>query len=120
MRVKVVTSTICMAIARVCAAQNAVPAQEPRSADQLQEITVTAEKRSERLQDVPLSVSALSGDTLQAMGAQSFTDYARSIPGLTFTDLGGGRQIPAIRGINPSVGEGTVGYYIDETPIAGI
>jgi outer membrane receptor protein involved in Fe transport len=109
-----------MAIARVCAAQNAVPAQEPRSADQLQEITVTAEKRSERLQDVPLSVSALSGDTLQAMGAQSFTDYARSIPGLTFTDLGGGRQIPAIRGINPSVGEGTVGYYIDETPIAGI
>lgn len=91
-------------------------AQEP----QLAEIVVTAEKRSERLQDVPLAVSALSGATLQAMGAETFTDYARSIPGLTFTDLGGGRQIPSIRGINPSAGEGTVGYYIDETPIAGI
>ena len=80
---------------------------------------MTAEKRAERLQDVPASVSALSGDTLQAMGAQSFTDYARSIPGLTFTDSGGGRQTPAIRGINPSAGAGTVSFYIDETPIPG-
>jgi outer membrane receptor protein involved in Fe transport len=86
---------------------------------QLAEIIVTAEKRSERLQDVPASVSALSGQTLQAMGAESFTDYARSIPGLTFSDSGGGRQTPAIRGINPSVGAGTVSFYIDETPIPG-
>jgi len=120
MRVSVVASAICLTIAGVCPRPNALLAQEAPSPDQLQEIIVTAEKRSERLQDVPLSVSALSGETLQAMGAQTFTDYARSIPGLTFTDLGGGRQIPAIRGINPSAGEGTVGYYIDETPIAGI
>jgi len=85
----------------------------------LAEIVVTAEKRAERLQDIPASVSALSGDTLQAMGAESFTDYARSIPGLTFTDSGGGRQTPAIRGINPSAGAGTVSFYIDETPIPG-
>jgi outer membrane receptor protein involved in Fe transport len=84
---------------------------------ELEEIIVTAEKRSERLQDVPSSVSALSGETLQEMGARDFTDFARTIPGLTFTDLGAGRQVPAIRGINPSTGAGTVGYYIDETPI---
>jgi outer membrane receptor protein involved in Fe transport len=107
-------------MAGVASAQNAPPAQEKGAgADQLTEIIVTAEKRSERLQDIPASVSALSGDTLQAMGAQSFTDYARSIPGLTFTDSGGGRQTPAIRGINPSAGAGTVSFYIDETPIPG-
>jgi iron complex outermembrane receptor protein len=123
MRVRVVTSTICLAIAGVCAGQNAPLAQETSgktASDELPEIIVTAEKRSQNLQDVPASVSALSGETLQAMGAESFTDYARSIPGLTFTDACAGRQTPAIRGINPSVGAGAVGYYIDETPIAGI
>ncbi len=124
MRVSVVTSTICLAIAGVCAVQNASQAQEAAtkspSADELPEIMVTAEKRSENLQDVPASVSALSSATLQAMGAETFTDYARAIPGLTFTDSGAGRQTPAIRGINPSAGSGTVGYYIDETPIPGL
>jgi len=96
------------------------PATVPQPTDQLAEVIVTAEKRSEPLQDVPAAVSALSGETLQAMGAESFADYARSIPGLTFSDQGAGRQTPAIRGINPSTGSGTVGYYIDETPIAGI
>lgn len=95
----------------------------PQTADQgpqLAEVVVTAEKRSEPLQDVPMSVSALSSATLQAMGAESFTEYARSIPGLTFTNAGAGRQTPSIRGINPSAGAGTVGYYIDETPIPGL
>src|SRR6202049_411696 len=105
MRVNVVTSTICLTIAGVCAAPNASLAQQKSpGADELPEIMVTAEKRSERLQDVPSSVSALSGESLQDMGAREFTDYARSIPGLTFTDSGAGRQTPAIRGINPSAG----------------
>ena len=118
MRVNVVVSTICLTIAGVCAAPNAPLAQQRSpAADELPEIMVTAEKRTERLQDVPSSVSALSGETLQDMGAREFTDYARSIPGLTFTDSGAGRQTPAIRGINPSAGSATVGYYIDETPI---
>jgi len=118
MRMSVVASTICLSIAGVSAAQNAPQAQQKSAgADELPEIMVTAEKRSERLQDVPASVSALSGQSLQDMGATEFTDYARSIPGLTFTDSGAGRQTPAIRGINPSAGAATVGYYIDETPI---
>ena len=96
------------------------PPQAVELQPQLAEIVVTAEKRSERLQEVPMSVSALSSGTLQAMGAENFTDYARAIPGLTFTDAGAGRQTPAIRGINPSAGAGTVGYYIDETPIPGL
>lgn len=95
------------------------PSQAVELESPLAEIVVTAEKRSQPLQEVPMSVSALSGESLQAMGAQDFTDYARSIPGLTFTDAGAGRQTPTIRGINPSAGAGAVGYYIDEVPIPG-
>lgn len=84
---------------------------------ELAEIVVTAQKRSERLQDVPSAVSALTGATLEAMGAESFTDYARSIPGLTFQDQGAGRQLPTLRGLNPTTGAAAVGYYIGETPI---
>lgn len=101
MRVRVVTSTICLTMAGMCAAQNAPQAQKKAGADELPEIMVTAEKRAERLQDVPAAVSALSGETLQDMGAREFTDYARSIPGLTFTDSGAGRQTPAIRRNKP-------------------
>ena len=73
---------------------------EAAPTDRLEEITVTATKRAEPLQDVPEAVSALTGATLQEMGAASFTDYARSIPGLTFTDLGAGREVLSIRGID--------------------
>lgn len=90
------------------------------SADQavkLQEVVVTAQKREEKLQDVPAAVTALTGATLEAMGAESFVDYARSIPGLTFQDSGAGRETPTIRGVNPSAGAAAVGYYIGEAPI---
>src|SRR5262249_27021195 len=90
---------------------------EGRGEDRIPEIIVTAQKRRERLQDVPSSVSALTGATLEAMGAESFTDYARSIPGLTFQDLGAGRQKTTLRGINPNVGAVAVTYYIGETPM---
>jgi outer membrane receptor protein involved in Fe transport len=113
----VLVAACCGAAAGLTPARAAQPAEDQV---QLEEVIVTAEKRSERLQEVPAAVSALSGDTLQAMGAQQFTDYARSIPGLTFTDAGAGRQAPSIRGLNPTAGSGTVGYYIDETPIPGI
>jgi iron complex outermembrane receptor protein len=83
----------------------------------LQEVVVTATKREQTLQEVPLAVSAVTGDTLQAMGAESFTDYARTVPGLTFTDLGAGRQKPALRGMNVTTGSDVVSYYIGEIPL---
>jgi outer membrane receptor protein involved in Fe transport len=85
--------------------------------NRMQEVVVTAEKREEKLQDVPASVSALTGTTLEAMGAESFTDYARTVPGLTFQDFGAGRQNPTLRGVNPSAGAVAVGYYIGDTPM---
>jgi len=106
----------CLAAALLIRVEVSTAQEQGSSQDsnQLSEIVVTATKRAERLEDVAGAVSALTGDTLQAMGADSFTDYARSIPGLTFTDAGAGRQTPSIRGLNtPSA----VGFYIGETPL---
>jgi iron complex outermembrane recepter protein len=83
----------------------------------LQEIIVTAQKRAESLQTVPEAITALTAQNLEALGAVDLTTYARTVPGLTFTDLGTGRQTVAIRGLNASLGSATVSYYIDETPI---
>ena len=85
----------------------------------IEEILVTATKRGvQRLQDVAMAISALSGDTLRDMGAQNFMDYAGQIPGLQFQDLGPGDKEYIIRGGN-SVGASTSGVYFDEAVITG-
>ena len=85
---------------------------------QLEEIVVTATKRSESMQTVPLSITAVTGAELEARGAIEFFDYATSIPNLSFgaaTDgVLAGRSI-SIRGIT---GANTTGVYIDDTPIS--
>ena len=80
-------------------------------------ITVTATKREESIQSVGLSISAISGEDLNARGAVDFEDYAVSIPNLAFgaTDDGilANRTI-SIRGIE---GLNTTGFYIDDVPL---
>jgi iron complex outermembrane recepter protein len=89
----------------------------PDATNSLEEIVVTATKRRESIQDVPMSITALTGDALEAKGATNFDDYARTVPGLSFMDTGVGRERIAIRGIDATVGSTVVGYYLDETPI---
>jgi outer membrane receptor protein involved in Fe transport len=83
------------------------------------ELVVTAQRREERLQDVPVSVSALGGEALERAGTKSIEDIARTVPNLVL--LGGGSQgsagQPVIRGISSPVGAATVGVYIDDTPV---
>src|SRR3546814_17363752 len=55
----------------------------------LEEVIVTARKREEPLQDVPVSVSAFNADQLDARGIQDVRDLTTAVPGLTVTDLGG-------------------------------
>ena len=58
---------------------------------QIEEIVVTATKRGDTLiQDIPLSVQAISGDSLRETGALDFNDYYRQIPGLSVVDQGPG------------------------------
>ncbi|MBS0611724.1 MAG: TonB-dependent receptor [Proteobacteria bacterium] len=84
----------------------------------LSEIIVTAEKRSETLQKVPLSITALTGETLAQTGADGFSEVAARIPGVVLNSAGPGRSSYSIRGIASVGGNApTTGFYIDETPI---
>src|SRR4029453_1923422 len=68
----------------------------------LEEIIVTAQKRSESLQEVPLSITALSSDVLEQRSVQSFADYGNRVPNLGFANTGDGigtSRTISIRGI---------------------
>jgi iron complex outermembrane recepter protein len=90
---------------------------ESSTAPPVEEIVVTAQKRLERLIDVPQSVSVLSGETLTRSGAAEFRDFADSIPGLTFTTTGAGKTQISLRGVTIGFDSSpTVGVYVDEVP----
>jgi len=87
------------------------------STAQLEEVVVTAQKRAERLVDVPQSVSVLSSDYLTRLGATQFTDFADTVPGLSFATAGAGFTQISLRGV--TIGNDvspTVGIYVDEIP----
>jgi outer membrane receptor protein involved in Fe transport len=90
---------------------------ETRAADDaLQEIVVTSTKREQSLQQVPLSVTALSSVDIEDAGIRDFSDYAAKVPNLTYSSGFGviaGRSI-AIRGVQ---GANTTGFYIDDMPV---
>lgn len=88
---------------------------------QLEEVIVTASKRTESLQDVSMSISAITGDSIARMGAADFTDIATSVPSLSIRSAGPGRTKLNIRGISAATGVApTVSFYIDEMPVSTI
>src|SRR4029077_9274666 len=87
------------------------------SSGQIEEVIVTAQRRSESLQDVPLSITALSSTALEERAVKTFFDYAGEVPSLAFGYSGDGSgtaRTISIRGIS---GDNTTGFYIDETPV---
>lgn len=96
------------------APQSAATAETPQQG----EIVVTASRRSQNLQDVPMSITAVTAKSLENKVATTFFDYATSIPNLSFS-VGGvgassGRSV-AIRGI---ADVNTTGFYIDDSPLS--
>jgi iron complex outermembrane recepter protein len=91
---------------------------EPIAAGVVPEVVVTAQKREENLQDVPLSIAAFGAETLNKMGVQDFSSLAARIPGVALNSAGPGRSSYSIRGIASVGGNApTTGVYVDETPI---
>ena len=82
------------------------------------EIVVTALKRGTRLQDTPLAISAVTGDSLERAGTTSFTELTQNTPSLRIVDNGPGNRRVILRGV-VGAGEPTVGVYYDESPVAG-
>lgn len=96
---------------------NSKPAAED-SSRQLTEIVVTAAKRTEKLQDVAGSVSAISGDLLEQRHAESLLDYSQYLPGLDVSSKGSpGYGGVTLRGIAPLGITTSVAAYIDEVPM---
>ncbi|MCP3730606.1 TonB-dependent receptor [Sphingomonas sp. MG17] len=82
----------------------------------LEEIVVTAQRRSERLQDVPIAISAITAESLARQGASKLTDIGNVVPGLVFTRTSSAVQV-YLRGIGTSStttgNDPTIATYID-------
>lgn len=82
------------------------------------ELVVTAQKRAEKLIEVPLSVQSLSGEAVERSGAAKVSDLTKLIPGASIvSSTTPGFETVQIRGVSSgTTGDGLVGYYIDDTP----
>ena len=90
---------------------SAVQAQGDQNA-----IVVTAQKRTQRVLDVPQSVSVISGESLENQHAQRLSDYLTRIPSANIVESQPGNSRIVLRGINAGGVGATVATYIDETP----
>jgi iron complex outermembrane receptor protein len=83
----------------------------------LEEVIVTAQKRAESEQSVPMSITTFSGAALEQKAINDFFDYATKVPNLAFAPTGDGvgtARTVSIRGIS---GDNVTGFYIDDTPL---
>jgi len=99
----------------VCAQEHSESGQRQET---LAEVVVTAQKKTERLQDVPVPVSAISADVLTARNQVRMQDYAREVPGFSLDTTGDGYSTLAIRGLTtgPGFTNATVGITVDDVP----
>ena len=116
------SSAFVLGMAQAAHAQDSTQAGSGVTAEAtVNEIVVTAQKRSERLVDVPLSVTALAGDDMDKLGVRQTSDLARVVPGFTYQETTFGVPIFTIRGIglyDLSVGIApTVSVYVDQVPL---
>lgn len=85
----------------------------------LEEIVVTAQKRTQGLQDVPVAVTALGAEQLDARGVRDFEQYLRTVPGVSFADLGNQSNEVKIRGVGTGTAQlsPTTAIYLGEVPV---
>ena len=92
------------------------PAAAPADTTQLQEIVVTAQKRSQNLQRVPIAVTAIGGSDLENRGIKTVIDLGGKVPGLTIEKYNG-LVLPFLRGVgnagSAAGNESSVAVYVD-------
>jgi outer membrane receptor protein involved in Fe transport len=94
------------------------------SSEGIQEITVTAQRRTENMQDVPITIQALTGDTLAQLSVTTFDDFIKYLPNVTQASNGPGQSNIYMRGLSLGAGgsqaQGTLGQipnvavYLDD------
>src|ERR1700683_190764 len=99
-------------------------AESPAPSNELTEVIVTAQRRSENIQNVPISIQALTAETLQQLNVTTFDDYVRYVPNVTSAGYGPGQNLIFMRGLSTGAlgteGSGTdanfpnVAVYLDD------
>jgi len=92
---------------------------ETAGSEALEVIIVTARKREENLQDVPLSIDVISKKDISNLGIQSLEDYAEKVPSISFISTGPGTQLIVMRGVsdgsNPTYANtSATGFFVDD------
>lgn len=82
-----------------------------------EEIIVTAQKREQAVSDIPMAITALSGEELERRGVSTIDDVQYAVPGLSITSFNPGTQRIQLRGVSVFSGLPTVGTYLDEIPL---
>lgn len=103
-------------------ASNSSAEEESASKDEvgINEIVVTANKRTENLRNVSASVSAITTDSLEKLGGDKFSEFLQGVAGVSTQDLGGQFQNVVFRGIASAPdGSSAVAVYFDELPYGG-
>ncbi|MBP3983490.1 TonB-dependent receptor [Pseudoxanthomonas helianthi] len=120
-------AAICLACTTPAFAQEAAPAPTTeQKAATLDTVTVTAQKRTENLQEVPISIQVLGQEKLSELNITNFKDYAKFLPGVSYDTGEGGSSVPYFRGVasgenqNHSGPQPSVGVYVDEQPVTTI
>ncbi|NND81808.1 MAG: TonB-dependent receptor [Gammaproteobacteria bacterium] len=94
----------------------------------LEEIVVTATKRAESMQDIPVAVQAINGDAMEQLGVATFDEYIQFLPNVEMQGIGPGQREVYIRGVATEQSPTTVAslqgsspqvaWYLDEQPVA--
>jgi len=80
----------------------AAPATDADTSDSIQEITVTAQRRTENMQDVPIQIQALTGENLTQLNVSTFDDFVKYLPNVTAASNGPGQGVIFMRGLATS------------------
>ncbi|MEJ2604514.1 MAG: TonB-dependent receptor [Gammaproteobacteria bacterium] len=94
----------------------AIPASAQQGGGTLEEIIVTAQKRTETLGEIPMSITVLSGEMLERLRADSFEDFVALIPGFSLETSTPGVNRITLRGINTGGVASTIGVYVNDVP----
>jgi iron complex outermembrane recepter protein len=111
--------TLAGVITSLCASfASAQTAPATASGGELEEVIVTATRRSESIQSVPSQVTAITAGMLDQINAHDLNDFAGFVPGLSFASSGASTNLLVIRGITTgSQLSSATGVYVDDIPI---
>ena len=113
--IAVILSGSAAGIGHAAAAAATATDTEAANSEAIQEIVVTAQRRSENIQDVPISIRALTGETLTQLNVQTLDDYIKYLPNVTTANNGPGQNEVFMRGLSagsqPSQGSASTGLW---------